>query len=137
MHRMQLQHRRRIALAAIMAAAAIPGGTSAAWGMPEVNVPSGSEIAAQQDLRAPDTRTAGAGSRHAALLSLDREQRATQAAAVDVHPTRSLRGVPAPSAPTGSTGFDWTDAGVGAGLALAMAGLGSVLLTGRRRGLAH
>jgi hypothetical protein len=138
MHRMQLQHRRRIAAAAILAAAAVPGGTSAAWAMPEVNVPSGAQIAAQrelarQDLRAPDTRDI-VGARQAAALSLEREQRAAQAAAVDI---RSLHGVPAAGAPADSAGFDWADAGIGAGLVVAMAGIGGVVLTGRRRGLAH
>jgi hypothetical protein len=124
MHRVQLQSRRRVAAAVILAAVAVPGGTSAAWGMTDAGRTS----------PAPD---ASAGPRHAAVLSLAREQRAAQAAAVDLRAVPSSQSVPVANSATGSSGFDWTDAGIGAALALGMAGVGGVVLTGRRRGLAH
>jgi hypothetical protein len=107
--------------------------------------------AAQQDLRSPDARDAGMPAWAAPLQDLRSPDTRESA-----HPQRpqdlrspdavdSARGV-VPSAPAVSpvtlvrsapVGFDWGDAGIGAGGALAviLLGTGGVLIVGRRRGI--
>jgi hypothetical protein len=80
MHRTSIHHRRRIALALVLAAGAAPAAAPGAWAQPaDPPVPQGTHWPVQQaqDQRSPD-------SRDAAIRSLRQEQRATQAAAVDL-----------------------------------------------------
>ena len=113
--------------------------------------------AAQQDLRSPDARDAATSAVPQPaqdLRSPDGRDAATlPARPQQLRPVQDLRspdavdgarGVP-PSAPVASPvtvirsaggGFDWGDAGIGAGgaLAVVLLGAGGVLLAGQRRG---
>jgi hypothetical protein len=142
MSRTHLQHRRRLALALVLAAAVVPAGAPAASAKP-TDQPAPRAIYApvpqQQDLRSPRARDAG-------LDSLRQEQAATQAAARDLRSpdTRDVAAARPVSGPgvnrvAEPSAFEWGDAGIGAGaaLALAMIASGGVLLTTRRRAAAN
>ena len=104
--------------------------------------------AAQQDLRSPDARDAGMPAPLQDLRSPDTRESAYPPRPQDLRSpdaVDSARGV-VPSAPAVSpvtlvrsapVGFDWGDAGIGAGGALAviLLGTGGVLIAGRRRGI--
>ena len=111
----------KLTTALVVAAAVWPAGAYAMTdpsmpvepaAVPEVAVP-----AQLQDLRSPDARDAA---RKAAIAPV-------QSASARVSPARS--------APSASDGFEWGDAGIGAGVMLALAGVagGTLLLVARSR----
>ena len=139
MSRTHLHHRRRLALALVLAAGAVPASAPVASAKPaEQPVARGIyEPVRVQDQRMP-------GSREAGLQSLREEQAATQSAARELRSpdTRDVAAGRPVSGPgvnvvrvAQPSAFEWGDAGIGAGAALALAMIASAgaLLTFRRR----
>jgi hypothetical protein len=85
---------------------------------------------AQQDLRSPDARDAGAASVARSYQDL-RSPDSREVSSVPSTPT------PAPAPTTADTGTDWTDVGIIAGGVLLVVGLGAGMLFGRRKSLAR
>lgn len=88
-------------------------------------------FAAGIDLRSPDSRDAHRFVVEAPSSAVDRRSPDT----VDLASGRSIAGQPVVTMVSPRGGFDWGDAGIGAGgaLALVLLGLGVVLMTSHRR----
>lgn len=128
----------RLTAALAIAAAAWPAGANAVTDQAVPVAPKAVPkvaVSAPQDLRSPDARDAGlapAASPAQDLRSPDTRDADRGAA---VAPAESARVASGRSGPSVSDGFEWGDAGIGAGVTLALVSVtgGTLLLVGRRR----
>jgi hypothetical protein len=136
-----VRHCRLSGMVAVVIAACSLGVTSAAAGAADLRSPDAVDAAAAAavapagiDLRSPDAQDLGRGVPSSAPALIDaRSPDSIDRAAGGVRPTAAVQIVPAGS----SSGFDWGDAGIGAGsvAALVLLALGGGLMVMHRRHL--
>jgi hypothetical protein len=138
-----VRHCRLSGMVAVVIAACSLGVTSAAAGAADLRSPDAVDAAAgaiaavapaRIDLRSPDAQDLGRGVPSSAPALIDaRSPDSIDRAAGGVRPTAAVQIVPAGS----SSGFDWGDAGIGAGsvAALVLLALGGGLMVMHRRHL--
>jgi hypothetical protein len=134
-----VRHCRLSGMVAVVIAACSLGVTSAAAGAADLRSPDAVDAAAAAavapvriDLRSPDAQDLGRGVPSSAPALIDaRSPDSIDRAAGGVRPTAAVQIVPAGS----SSGFDWGDAGIGAGsvAALVLLALGGGLMVMHRR----